>query len=332
VQLTVPASSGALTRLVNAGTLQSNGVELALNITMVQQKKFYWIARMNVASGNTRVVRLDGSVKEIVYYQGEQNALKIVAESGKKVGNIYVYPRLKDGSGNDVIGNDGLYVMDNTRYELAGNVMPKITGGLANTFSWKNLSLNFMIDYRLGGQLVSPALKYNIGAGMYESTLQYRDASHGGLAYYINSGGEKILVSAGGAPAGAKIYNDGIVLKGANLNGKENTSIVDAATYYMNMFGWGAAALNKEGTVYNNSYAKMREAVLAFNLSEQLAKKIHCKVLRVSLIGRNLFYLFRTLKNLDPEAPIGSSWSRQSIDEGSSAATRSYGIALNFGL
>jgi iron complex outermembrane receptor protein len=35
------------------------------------------------------------------------------------------------------------------------------------------------------------------------------------------------------------------------------------------------------------------------------------------------------MKNLDPEAPIGGSWLKQGIDEGSSGATRSFGFSLN---
>jgi iron complex outermembrane receptor protein len=49
----------------------------------------------------------------------------------------------------------------------------------------------------------------------------------------------------------------------------------------------------------------------------------------VSLVGRNLFYLYRTLDNLDPEVAIGSNWLRQGVDEGSIAATRSFGFTIN---
>jgi len=49
---------------------------------------------------------------------------------------------------------------------------------------------------------------------MYESTLQYRDAEHGGLPYYINNAGEKIALPdhQAQAPNGGKAYHDGVVL------------------------------------------------------------------------------------------------------------------------
>ena len=107
--------------------------------------------------------------------------------------------------------------------------------------------------------------------------------------------------------------------------------IVDAAYYYINMFGWGPASLNKEGAIYNNSFVKMREAVISYILPAKLSDKMHFNSIRVSLVGRNLFYFWRTLKNLDPEATIGTNWTRQSIDDGTSAATRSYGFSINLG-
>jgi iron complex outermembrane receptor protein len=64
-------------------------------------------------------------------------------------------------------------------------------------------------------------------------------------------------------------------------------------------------------------------------LPSKISDKLKFQSIRVSLIGRNLFYLYRTLDNLDPEAPIGSDWLHQGLDEGSLAATRSYGFSIN---
>ena len=78
-----------------------------------------------------------------------------------------------------------------------------------------------------------------------------------------------------------------------------------------------------------NNYIKFREAVLSYNLSRGTAMKLHMQNIRLSLIGRNLFYFYRTLKNIDPEATVGQSWINQGIDEGSTGATRSIGFSLN---
>jgi iron complex outermembrane receptor protein len=82
------------------------------------------------------------------------------------------------------------------------------------------------------------------------------------------------------------------------------------------MFEWGANAWNEEGAVYDNSFIKLREAVLSYFVPMKYANKKHFNSIRISLIGRNLLYIWKTVKNVDPEAPIGTSWVRQNIDEG----------------
>jgi iron complex outermembrane receptor protein len=96
----------------------------------------------------------------------------------------------------------------------------------------------------------------------------------------------------------------------------------------MNTFIWGASSVN-ESAVVDNSYVKLRELVIGYSLPAKLTGKMHFNNIRISLIGRNLFYFYRTLKNIDPEATIGSNWIRQSVDEGSMAATRSMGFSVN---
>lgn len=331
LQMTVPSSTGADSRLVNAGSLRSKGFEASLRWKWMGNEKFHWATVFNFASSSTRVIKLAPGVPRIVYYDAEQSSLRIVAEEGDLVGNIYVYPRLKDAKGNDVIGDDGLYIIDNTRYEKVGNVMPKLLGGIENNFQLGALSIGILIDYRLGGKILSPEQKYNLGAGMYASTLQYRDEAHGGLPYYIDKSGIKILLPShqSTAPDNRKVYHDGMILPGDELNGQPNQQIVDAAYYYYNMFGWGANSLNDIGSVYNNSYIKLRELVIGIDLPERWISKWHCRKASFSLLGRNLLYFWRTLNNIDPEAPVGSSWVRQSVDEGTMAANSSFGFSLN---
>jgi len=108
-----------------------------------------------------------------------------------------------------------------------------------------------------------------------------------------------------------------------------NTKIIDAAYYYLNTFAWGNDSWNDRGSLYDNNYIKMRELVFSWTAPKAFAHKMYLQRVRFSLVARNLFYVYRTMKNLDPESSIGTTWLNQGIDEGSNAATRSYGIALN---
>lgn len=328
MRLNVGVSNGAKTRISNVGELHSKGLEVALTATPINGK-IKWNTRLNFATNTSSVESLVPGVDQIVMLPVQRNILKVVAEKGQPIGNIYMYPRKTDAKGNFIITQGGWYDIDQTRYEKVGNLLPKIVGGFSNTFNYHNLSLDFMIDYRFGGKVVSTPLLYQTAAGMFENTLQGRDEEHGGIPYYINAAGENVeLASHTANPPVGEIYHDGIRLEGVTADGQPNTKIIQAADYYFNMFNdasstWGAPAVQK------NDYAKLRELVVSYTLPKGTAAKLRFQSLRLSLIGRNLLYVYRTMKNLDPEAPMGGSWLKQGIDEGSSGATRSYGFSLN---
>lgn len=329
LKLDIPSSAGASNLLTNSGTLAGHGWELGIHATPLS-RKVIWNTSMNVAYNTTRLEDLAPGVNQLVLREMEGSSLRVVATKGQTVGDIEVYPRRTDGQGNPVINANGLYEMDHTQYVKAGNLLPKYVGGFLNTLIYKNFNLQFNFDFSFGGQLVSPALKYGMGSGLYESTLAFRDQAHGGLPYYIDASGSKIpLPSHSSASPNGPVYHDGLILKGVTEAGTPNQTITDAASYYINTFDWGNNSWNEAGAVYDNSYVKMRELSLSYSFPRKIATRMHLQNVRLSLIGRNLFYVWRTLQNLDPETTIGTNWLNQGIDESAGTATRSYGMALN---
>jgi hypothetical protein len=76
----------------------------------------------------------------------------------------------------------------------------------------------------------------------------------------------------------------------------------------------------------------MREISLGYTIPTKLAGKIGAKKLQVSVFGRNLFYIYRTLKNLDAEqTTAGSRWSQSLTNVGTNPSTRTYGVMLRAG-
>lgn len=330
LKLDVPGSAGADRVLTNVGTLGGHGWELGINATPFS-KKLIWNTGINVAFNTTKLFKLSPGVDQLVIRELEGSSIRVVAEKGQPIGNIYVYPRMTDAMGNLVISDKGLYEIDHSRYVKAGNLLPNFTGGFLNSLLYKNFNLQFNFDFSLGGQIISPALKYGMAAGLYETTMQFRDEAHGGLAYYINSSGEKIILPdrQASAPAGAKVYHDGIILNGVKENGSANTTVIDAATYYLNTFDWGNNAWNERGAIYDNSYVKLREVTLGYTVPKSVSGKLHFQNIRLSVFGRNVLYVWRTLRDIDPESTIGTNWLNQGIDESAGAATRSFGFAMN---
>ncbi|RYY08104.1 MAG: SusC/RagA family TonB-linked outer membrane protein [Sphingobacteriaceae bacterium] len=330
-------SNGAAGQIVNAGEIGNKGLEFGLSGSPLVGA-FRWQTRLNFSFNRSKAYSLSPGVPQIVFQNLENSAIQLIVRPGEDIGNIYAYALVKDANGNDIIGADGFHVPVDERpekkpiYEKVGNALPKIVGGFSNTFSFKSFSLNVLADYKFGSKIISTPLKYGTQAGMYESTLQYRDTEHGGLSYYINATGQYVQIAATSTagPAGQKVYHDGLIQPGVYANGQPNTTIIDAASYYFNEFAAGNSdGLNQKGAIYKNDYIKMREVTLGYNLPKSIVNKIGMSNLRFSVIGRNLFYFYRTLKNLDPETMIGNQWFSQSVDNGSLPATRSYGLSLN---
>ena len=73
----------------------------------------------------------------------------------------------------------------------------------------------------------------------------------------------------------------------------------------------------------------MREVSLTYNLPLSIAKKVKANKLQVSIFGRNLFYLYRTIKNMDAEQlTAGLQWNSSLTDAGTNFATRTFGASI----
>lgn len=319
---TTPASSGATSQLMNAGDLSNYGWEAAITATPVQTKNFRWSSRFNFAINRNKLTALNG-LSSITDNTEGGGYLIMRSEVGDPLGNIYVHPMTTDGNGNKVVSDDGYYTVDANNYKYVGNILPKVVGGFANTFSYKAFSLDVSLDYRFGGKLISIPTYYQIGAGMYKSTLKYRDAAHGGIAYVAN---DDATADYTASESGDR--HDGVILKGVTSTGATNTKVITAAQYYMNNYNWRTDG-DYSGAVFNNSYVKVREISFSYSMPKSITNRLHLQQLQVSLIGRNLFYLYKSLPyGLDPEVAVGSSWSSQGVDNGTAGPTRSLGASL----
>lgn len=319
----VPYSSGSETMLMNVGEVGNQGLELAISVTPFIGD-FRWTSRFNMGFNQSKVNSLAPGVKELKFWDEDQGSIKISASVGETLGNIYSYVRERDEKTGELLVNDnGLWIIDKTKYEKVGNIMPKVVGGWSNTFNYKAFSLDFTLDYRFGGQMVSPSMKYQTASGRFDNTLAYRDAENGGLPWtYVHKDNN-------GNVLGTYDLNNGVILEGINANtGLPNDKIISAADYYTNTYTWGANGWN-DAMVQDNSFIKFREITLGYRIPQELSSKIGMSNLRVSLFGRNLFYIWKTLENVDPEAPIGNAWWSQGVDAGASLASKSLGFSIN---
>jgi len=334
--LTVPTSVGAGSMLTNVGELANHGYEASLYFTPVRNKDIEWTVRTNFAINRNEVVKLMEGVDRLTHSNIDAGAAMIVSEPGQPMGDILAYLPKKNDQGQYIVNDpDGLYEIDFSKMKKVGNVTPDIVGGIGSYFNFKGIYFDFGIDYRFGGSIISLASQYMKGAGMFKETLKYRDAEHGGIAYYINGSGDKVATDQNAGPNGEKIFHDGIILPGVkSSDGSTNDIIVDAPSYYLNTFTWGANPAwgipysRYDDAVRKNNYIKLRELSIGYNLPKSLTQKMKFNDIRISLVGYNLLYIYRTFKDFDAETTIGTNWVHAAVVGGSTSATRSIGISI----
>ena len=214
--------------------------------------------------------------------------------------------------------------------------MPKVVGGMFNTFSYKGFTLDAMLDFRFGGYVMPTAINWMISRGLLEESLNHMDKEHGGLSYYEDGTGKRIQTSASQGPNGEKVYDDGILQPGVKVDGTANDYIASAADYYWTVYNWGGPQYSPntryELYIKKNSYIKFREISLSYSIPANLVSKIGAKKIQLSVFGRNLFYLYRTIKDMDAEQlTAGLSWSSSVNNAGSQPSTRTFGVSLRAG-
>lgn len=167
----IPVISGYSSILDNIGKTQNHGIEVTLNTVNIRNKNFSWRTSYNMAINRNKIISIYGDDKDDI-----GNRLFI----GQSLGAVYDYKLIgvwqtgEDPSKSDPgakpgdlkfadITGDGKITSDDRVY--LGNSFPKFSGGLTNTFSYKQFSLNVFLQAVTGVLKNNPTLDFQTYAG-----------------------------------------------------------------------------------------------------------------------------------------------------------------------
>ncbi|MCF7569258.1 SusC/RagA family TonB-linked outer membrane protein [Sabulilitoribacter arenilitoris] len=333
--LSLPNSSGANSVLTNIGTMRNKGIEIGINATPISTANFTWDTGINFAHNKNMVESLAPGLEELVHANFDGSAALLKSEPGEPVGVFYTHPVATDDNGNKIVDPNGLYKVDPDKWEKVGSAQPKAVGGFSNFFTYKNFSLSALVDFRIGGYVMPTALNWMTSRGLTEESLWAMDAEHGGLSWYEDSNGDRYLINAGTTqgPNGEVVYDNGIVLDGVKADGTPNDYITSNPEYFLTVYNWGGPQYspNTRYDLYikENTYFKMRELALSYEFPKDVVKKLGFQNLQLSVFGRNLFYFYRTIKDMDAEQlTAGSKWNQNVSNAGTNPASRTFGLSL----
>jgi TonB-linked SusC/RagA family outer membrane protein len=319
----VSTTTGYARKLINGGRLNNKGIEVQLGLTPVKTSHFTWDIDLNYAMNRSKLVSLDnqGLLKNFVL--GSDGSIETIATVGQPYGSLYGTAFLRNAQGQIIVNDDGTPAT-NPNNQVLGKYTPDWLGGITNTFTYGQFSLSVLVDGSFGGKQYSSTNATGSYTGVLASTLPGRDAAHGGLSYYYpgnDNSNQPVAGSAG--PAGEKVYDDGIIFKGVTQGGKVNTAITPASQYYKTLDNFD------EAWIYSSSFVKLREVKLAYQLPSKWLQPIGFVGATVTLVGRNLWIIHRSIPNVDPETAFNTG-NGQGLEDLSLPGTRSYGININF--
>ena len=299
VPVAVSTATGYSYKFINAGVIENKGFEVSLYGTPVKIKDFSWTVNVNWSRNRNLVKELPVENFQLGAFQG---GVSINAALGQPYGTIRGNNFVFTDNGQKIIDADGYYQSSATSNEVIGNVNPNWIGGLNNTFRYKNLSFNFLIDVRQGGNLFTLDKYYGLATGLSIETVGDND---------LGKPSRNDLADGGG-----------IILPGVLADGKPNTKRVSNTNFGLYGYAHNPAA----AFVYDASYVKLREVALTYSIpATWLGNGAVFKGIDLSLIGRNLWIIHKNLPDADPEDTI-SSGNIQGYQGGSYPATQNIGF------
>lgn len=351
--LPLPIESGVKEQQINAGNIENKGIEISLNTVPIKTENFRWNSTINFSKNKDKIVSLTPGVEEYILEWAFGRDIRSVAIPGSEYGLLqtkYGFARYQalDSNGNKiddsrngmkVLNASGQYMRSdsyqNQGYVNVGKMAPDFLASFRNNFRYKNLSLNVLIDARVGGNVISATYNYASQLGALEHTLYGRTPETGGISYTDGQGNKRVGIIPEGIFAQGTIITDlsgtkrevgGMTYQEVYNNGWITPLRTDI--YYRALGSWGVGI--REQAVLKNTWVALRELSIGYDFPKTLIHQAGLQSLKVSLVGRNLFYIYNALKdNMNPEG-LYNNRSGSAVEYGGIPFTRYIGFHLDF--
>jgi len=171
--LPAPSGSGYSFYYINAGNIQNSGAEVILGFVPVNNEDFKWSSHINYAFNRNKVIALSDSLKffPLGLLGTDSYQMRLVKDGS--FGDIYGRAFDRDNSGKIIFDSKGMPTI-NPDFQKIGNSAAKFNLGFDNMFTYKNWSLYFLIDCRVGGNVLSITEAENDINGVSQTTANAR--------------------------------------------------------------------------------------------------------------------------------------------------------------
>ncbi len=288
--------SGYANALVNAGLINSKGIEIAITGKPVVNKNFTWSSTLTWSRNRSYVKELAPGITTQTIYAHNTN-VTIEARVGGRMGDMYGQGFQRSPDGQIIYTSTGLPAPLDPKVKKWGNAFADWKAGLLNEFTIHNFRVSFLLDGQWGGDMFSMTSHKNNTLGKTKVTLPGRDGG---------------------------IVGDGVVWNAATQKYEQNTVNVTAASYYDNYY----QITNAEVNIYDASFLKLRELRVEYNLPKTWLSNVGVQGTSLALYGRDLFNI-TSFPGFDPEGGnLNNGTLTPGVEIAQFPSTRTMGINL----
>lgn len=299
----------------NYVNVRNRGLEIGLNTrNMPSQSKFQWNTNFNISFNDNYVTKLPNGNRDFLFgpswfqqtltygeplFNYKVYQIDGVYATEKEVPVDPITGRRLSFQGGALTAGDPAYVDNNGDYNInfddkviAGNPMPKVTGGFGNSFSWKGFNLNVFCSFVGGRKIFNGYLSdYLNGSKMYQwwGSVSGPAAITNMLDQFWTNPGDRTKYPR-------MVYPNGPALDPWNI----------ASSYF----------------VEDGSFVRVRNVTLGYTLPEGVVKGMGLKRLNVYGMVDNVYTFKKTKAIPDPEL----------VDPTTGSANVVYPTALKFTL
>ncbi len=283
-------AGGYILMSINSGSVINKGMEVSITGKPFDGKDFKWESTLNFSYNKGRLGEfLDGVG---MFYPTDAQFGSVKSASVPNGGNFMAlvgtrFETEHDADGNEIEGgkylvdpSTGLYKVHSGSNDVVGNREPKLIGGWNNTFTYKNLSLSFLLDFRLGGDVFNGTEQFMVSNGLSKLTTQNNRQS--------------VTVDGINATTG-EAYTQTYEAGKTYTFGKTTYSGEAMIQKY-----WSNYANNSYNFIQSVNWLKLRSISLSYDFTSLLRSHTIIKRLSANITGQNLL-TWTNYKGMDPE-------------------------------
>lgn len=297
IAIRLDPTSGYNNKMINAGLINSKGLEVKLTGKPWENRKASWNTTLTWSMNRSYVRRLTDDIQNYVIF-AHGNDVTVEARVGGRMGDLYGKGFQRAPDGKIIYGaSTGLPAPLDPVTKKWGNAFADWKAGWLNEFTYKNFRMSALVDGQFGGKMFSQTNHKNSEFGNTKNTLYGREG----------------------------IVGDGVI---QDTDGKyvPNAKKVTALAYYGEVY----ARANAEMNIFSTTFVKIREIRFEYALPQGVLSKLRCRQVLVAVYGRELFN-FTKFPGFDPEGGnLNDGTLTPGVELAQFPTARNMGVNLTF--